>query len=112
MEPLDTPTILPTTSACGCCVATSRLAWNCDVPTSAGKVSYPVGSAQTRSVCLRMAEQGAGIATVTHAFVHEALARGDLVQLLPEWQAPSQTAWAVMPSPRSSRQRRVLSSIC
>ena len=57
-------------------------------------------SANSLGLLLRMAEQGAGIATVTHAFVHEALARGDLVQLLPEWQAPSQTAWAVMPSRR------------
>ncbi|MBX3687143.1 MAG: LysR family transcriptional regulator, partial [Rhodocyclaceae bacterium] len=48
----------------------------------------------------RMAEHGAGIAVVSLAFVSEAIARGELVRLLPDWQAPSQTAWAVMPSRR------------
>ena len=57
-------------------------------------------SANSLGLLLRMAEHGAGIAVVSLAFVSEAIARGELVRLLPDWQAPSQTAWAVMPSRR------------
>lgn len=57
-------------------------------------------SANSLGMLLGMAAQGAGIAAVTRLFVADAITRGELVHVLPQWQAPSQTAWAVMPSRR------------
>ena len=57
----------------------------------AGPAAGP-GECQLLGLLPRMAEHGAGIAVVSLAFVSEAIARGELVRLLPDWQAPSQTA--------------------
>ena len=57
-------------------------------------------SANSLGLLIRLAEQGAGIAAVSRAFVAGQLARGELVEVLPDWRAPSSTAWAVMPSRR------------
>jgi DNA-binding transcriptional LysR family regulator len=46
---------------------------------------------------LRMARAGVGIVAVNQHFAREPLARGELVQVLPEWSLPPTPCWAVFP---------------
>ena len=57
-------------------------------------------AANSIGVLTQLALQGAGIAAVGLHYVAGLLASGELQRVLPEWQAPSGTAWAVMPSRR------------
>ncbi len=64
-----------------------------------GPLAEPI-SANSMGVLVQLARAGAGIAAVSLHYVDEALERGELVRLLPDWQMPSNPAWAVMPSRR------------
>jgi DNA-binding transcriptional LysR family regulator len=57
----------------------------------------PPGRATVNSpgLLMRMAIHGAGIAVVGDHFASPYLQRGELVQVLPDWRAPSVSAWAV-----------------
>jgi len=46
---------------------------------------------------LRMARAGVGVAAASPHFAAEAVARGELVRVLPEWHQPETSAWAVFP---------------
>jgi DNA-binding transcriptional LysR family regulator len=62
----------------------------------------PPGSIAANSISLQLAlaEQGAGIANVTRRFAAPRVATGSLQRVLPEWESPPDTAWAVMPERR------------
>jgi len=62
----------------------------------------PNGPVAANSVSLLrlLATHGLGIAGLSCRFVAEAISQGLLVRVLPEWQLPSVTAWAVMPGRR------------
>jgi DNA-binding transcriptional LysR family regulator len=62
----------------------------------------PPGSIAANSISLQLAlaEQGAGIANVTRRFAAPRVASGSLQRVLPEWESPPDTAWAVMPERR------------
>jgi DNA-binding transcriptional LysR family regulator len=56
--------------------------------------------ANSMGALVGLAEAGAGAAILAEPFVLPALARGDLVRLLPDWSCPVVTAWAVVPGRR------------
>lgn len=62
----------------------------------------PAGPLAANSVSLMrlLATHGLGIAALSEGFVASAVADGLLVRVLPEWQLPSMTVWAVMPGRR------------
>ncbi len=62
----------------------------------------PPGRATANSPDLlaRMALMGTGIALVNDYFVEPHVRSGDLVPVLPDWQAPATDAWAVFPGRR------------
>ena len=49
---------------------------------------------------LRMARAGVGIAAAGEHFASEAVAKGELVRVLPEWQQKPTSCWAVFPERR------------
>ncbi|MBL8471095.1 MAG: LysR family transcriptional regulator [Rhodocyclaceae bacterium] len=49
---------------------------------------------------LRLAQAGAGLALLTDRYVAAAGSQTGLVRVLPQWQAPPITAWAVLPGRR------------
>lgn len=57
-------------------------------------------SVNSLGMLIRLVQEDMGLAQVDLRFVAQNLAQGELVQVLPEWQAPRVTAWAVMPSRR------------
>jgi DNA-binding transcriptional LysR family regulator len=59
----------------------------------------PPGRAVANSpeLLVRLACAGAGIAAVPHHFCAPAVRRGELRRVLPDWQLPEITAWAVFP---------------
>lgn len=62
----------------------------------------PEGPLMANSVSLlrTLACHGLGIAAMSDRFVADAVGNGLLQRVLPEWQLPSMTVWAVMPSRR------------
>ncbi|GAB2896381.1 LysR family transcriptional regulator [Uliginosibacterium flavum] len=62
----------------------------------------PAGPLAANSVSLLrlLATHGLGIAGLSEGFVASAVADGLLVRVLPEWQLPIMTVWAVMPGRR------------
>ncbi len=62
----------------------------------------PPGRATVNSPDLlsRLARAGAGITIVSDHFAQPYLESGALVEVLPDWQAPASTAWAVFPGRR------------
>jgi DNA-binding transcriptional LysR family regulator len=70
-----------------------------------GKESWedlPAGPLAANSVSLMrtLASHGLGIAGLSERFVADAVTQGLLVRVLPDWQLPSMTVWAVMPGRR------------
>lgn len=61
--------------------------------------AVPVGrlSANSPEMLMRLARAGAGIAALPDGFVQSAVREGALRRVLPGWQLPSSTAWAVYP---------------
>jgi DNA-binding transcriptional LysR family regulator len=57
-------------------------------------------TANSPELLMRMAVAGAGITVVNDHFALPYLARGELVQVLPEWRLPPVPAWAVFPGRR------------
>ena len=62
----------------------------------------PPGRATANSpdLLMRMALEGVGIAVINDHFALPFLKRGELVQVLSDWQMPSVSAWAVFPGRR------------
>jgi DNA-binding transcriptional LysR family regulator len=62
----------------------------------------PPGRATANSpdLLMRMALEGVGIAVINDYFALPHLKRGELVQVLSDWQMPSVSAWAVFPGRR------------
>jgi len=62
----------------------------------------PAGPLAANSVSLTrlLASHGLGIAGLSERFVASAVNEGLLVRILPEWQLPTMTVWAVMPGRR------------
>jgi DNA-binding transcriptional LysR family regulator len=62
----------------------------------------PPGRATANSpeLLLRLALQGAGITMAPDLVVYQFVRAGDLVQVLPDWKAPGNAAWAVFPGRR------------
>lgn len=62
----------------------------------------PTGPLEANSVSLlrTLATHGLGIAGLSERFVASAVEAGLLVRVLPDWQLPTMTVWAVMPSRR------------
>lgn len=62
----------------------------------------PAGPLAANSVSLLrlLATHGLGIAGLSAGFVADAVASGHLVRVLPDWQLPTMTVWAVMPGRR------------
>jgi len=62
----------------------------------------PPGRAAANSpeMLLRLAHQGAGIAIASSFFVEPYVRAGELVPVLPDWQLPEVSAWAVFPGRR------------
>ncbi|NSL53889.1 LysR family transcriptional regulator [Uliginosibacterium aquaticum] len=62
----------------------------------------PMGPLAANSVSLMrlLASHGLGVAALSERFVADAVANGLLLRVLPDWQLPSMTVWAVMPGRR------------
>jgi DNA-binding transcriptional LysR family regulator len=56
--------------------------------------------ANAPSLLAQLAEQGVGIAGIDRLAVSDALGLGRLQRLLPDWQLPGSTCWAVFPERR------------
>lgn len=56
--------------------------------------------ANAPSLLAQLAEAGAGIAGIDRLYVSDALRLGRLQRLMPQWQLPGSTAWAVFPERR------------
>jgi DNA-binding transcriptional LysR family regulator len=52
------------------------------------------------AMLLQMAVAGAGVALAAHVYAVQWVKAGRLVRVLPEWQAPPASAWAVFPGRR------------
>ena len=61
---------------------------------------HPRLTANSPELLARMARNGAGIAASSELFVGDHVARGELVRVLPEWELPPATGWAVFPGRR------------
>lgn len=76
----------------------------------------PAGPLMANSVSLlrQLAMHGLGIAGLSSRFVQDAVSQGLLVRLLPDWQLPAVTVWAVMPGRRliPARTRVFLDALC
>ncbi|MDQ7989872.1 MAG: LysR family transcriptional regulator [Candidatus Dactylopiibacterium sp.] len=59
----------------------------------------PIGANSVSLLC-QLAMHGLGIAGLSSRFVQDAVAAGRLVRVLPEWELPAMTVWAVMPGRR------------
>ena len=57
-------------------------------------------TANSPDLLARVACSGAGIAASSRLFAEPYLKRGDLVRVLPEWDLPASTGWAVFPGRR------------
>jgi DNA-binding transcriptional LysR family regulator len=56
--------------------------------------------ANSPELLIRLARNGAGIASASDFFAEPYLQRGDLVRVLPGWRTPDAPAWAVFPGRR------------
>jgi DNA-binding transcriptional LysR family regulator len=56
--------------------------------------------ANSPELMIRLARQGAGIASASDFFAEPYLTRGELVPVLPGWRTPDALAWAVFPGRR------------
>ncbi|MEN3112880.1 LysR substrate-binding domain-containing protein [Uliginosibacterium paludis] len=76
----------------------------------------PAGLLQANSVSLlrQLSMHGLGIAGMSSRFVQDAVSQGLLVRLLPDWELPAVTVWAVMPGRRlvPARTRVFLDALC
>lgn len=61
--------------------------------------AVPVGrlSANSPEMLMRLTRAGAGVAALPDGFAQSAVREGALRRVLPSWQLPSSTAWAVYP---------------
>jgi DNA-binding transcriptional LysR family regulator len=57
-------------------------------------------TANSPELLARVAAGGTGIAAGSTMFVHPYLQKGELVRVLPEWEFPAATGWAVFPGRR------------
>jgi DNA-binding transcriptional LysR family regulator len=57
-------------------------------------------TANSPDLLARIATAGAGIAACSDLFAHPFVKRGELVRVLPEWDLPPVTGWAVFPGRR------------
>ncbi|MFK3740591.1 LysR family transcriptional regulator [Massilia sp. TN1-12] len=57
-------------------------------------------TANSPELLARMARGGAGIAASSDLFVADYVKKGELVRVLPEWELPTATGWAVFPGRR------------
>jgi DNA-binding transcriptional LysR family regulator len=57
-------------------------------------------TAHSPELLARVAAGGTGIAASSTLFVHPYLLKGELVRVLPEWEFPAATGWAVFPGRR------------
>ena len=57
-------------------------------------------TANSPELLARIACNGAGIAASSHLFAEPFLRKGELVRVLPEWDLPASTGWAVFPGRR------------
>jgi DNA-binding transcriptional LysR family regulator len=57
-------------------------------------------TANSPDLLARIACNGAGIAASSHLFAQPYIRKGDLVRVLPEWDLPLATGWAVFPGRR------------
>jgi DNA-binding transcriptional LysR family regulator len=57
-------------------------------------------TANSPELLARIACNGAGIAASSHLFAEPFVRKGDLVRVLPEWDLPPSTGWAVFPGRR------------
>jgi DNA-binding transcriptional LysR family regulator len=57
-------------------------------------------TANSPELLARIASNGAGIAASSHLFAEPFVRKGDLVRVLPEWDLPASTGWAVFPGRR------------
>jgi DNA-binding transcriptional LysR family regulator len=57
-------------------------------------------TANSPDLLARIACTGAGIAATTSLFAAEHVEKGELVRVLPEWDLPPTTGWAVFPGRR------------
>ncbi len=57
-------------------------------------------TANSPDLLARIACSGAGIAASSSLFAEPYLRKGELVRVLPEWDLPPATAWAVFPGRR------------
>lgn len=56
--------------------------------------------ANSPDLLMRMALTGAGIATSSHQFAGPYVQSGELVRILPDWELPDSSGWAVFPGRR------------
>ncbi|RZL39033.1 MAG: LysR family transcriptional regulator [Rubrivivax sp.] len=56
--------------------------------------------ANSPSLLAQLAESGVGIAGIDRLLVSDAVAQGRLVRLLPDWELPGSSCWAVFPERR------------
>lgn len=70
-------------------------------------------AANSMGLLRRLAMHGLGIAGMSSRFVQAETSEGRLVRLLPEWELPTSTVWAVMPGRRliPARTRVFLSAL-
>ncbi|MFP5393090.1 MAG: LysR substrate-binding domain-containing protein, partial [Gammaproteobacteria bacterium] len=57
-------------------------------------------SANSPDLLARLACSGAGIAASSDLFAEPRVRTGELVRVLPEWELPAVTGWAVFPGRR------------
>jgi DNA-binding transcriptional LysR family regulator len=57
-------------------------------------------AANSPELLINLARAGAGIAAVPDLFAAPSVRRGELRRVLPDWQLPARTAWAVFPGRR------------
>ncbi|MES2127296.1 MAG: LysR family transcriptional regulator [Pseudomonadota bacterium] len=57
-------------------------------------------TANSPDLLARIATEGSGITAVSDLFAKERVAEGELVRVLPEWDLPAVTGWAVFPGRR------------
>lgn len=69
-----------------------KVAWSRELPAKL--------TANSPDLLARIACAGAGIAASSELFAHPYLKTGELVRVLPEWELPQVTGWAVFPGRR------------
>jgi DNA-binding transcriptional LysR family regulator len=78
--------------AVGWVLTRGKARWERDLPARL--------TANSPELLARIACNGAGIAASSHLFAEPFVRKGDLVRVLPEWDLPPSTGWAVFPGRR------------